>query len=132
MAEDGWFRSIGTSCYTEVGPGCLISATIYGDYFSTPTCALFVGIYGAYPLDQLGFEWQLETCSYTAYLIVGSVCEFISYISRVRLPLDPHSHSRPDADRRCHLAHVQASRHILLRLILPDPAQALPQGVRWL
>ncbi|KAI8677665.1 hypothetical protein NCS55_00483800 [Fusarium keratoplasticum] len=85
----GGYGSVDTSNCTEVTPECPVSATLYGDYFSTGACALFVALYAILIFCQLGFGWRSKTWSYTAYLLAGSVFEPIGYISRVRMSLNP-------------------------------------------
>ncbi|KAM6536172.1 hypothetical protein FALCPG4_002189 [Fusarium falciforme] len=85
----GGYGSVDTSNCTEVTPECPVSATLYGDYFSTGACALFVALYAILIFCQLGFGWRSKTWSYTAYLLVGSVFELIGYISRVRMSFNP-------------------------------------------
>ncbi|KAM5342208.1 hypothetical protein ACJ41O_015239 [Fusarium nematophilum] len=85
----GGYGSVDTSNCTEVTPECPVSATLYGDYFTTGACALFVAVYAILIFGQLGFGWRSKTWSYTAYLFVGSVFELVGYISRVRMSLNP-------------------------------------------
>ncbi|KAH7122073.1 RTA1 like protein-domain-containing protein [Dactylonectria estremocensis] len=85
----GGYGSVDTSNCTEVTPECPVSATLYGDYFSTGGCAFFVAAYAILIFSQLSFGWRSKTWSYTAYLFVGSVFELIGYISRVRMSINP-------------------------------------------
>ncbi|RSM16704.1 hypothetical protein CDV31_004476 [Fusarium ambrosium] len=85
----GGYGSVDTSTCTKVTPECPVSATLYGDYFSTGACALFVAQYAILIASQLGLGWRSKTWSYTAYLFVGSVFELIGYISRVRMSFNP-------------------------------------------
>ncbi|KAH7156033.1 RTA1 like protein-domain-containing protein [Dactylonectria macrodidyma] len=85
----GGYGSIDTSNCTKVTLECPVSATLYGDYFSTGACAFFVAVYAILIFVELGFGWRSKTWSYTAYLLVGSVFELIGYISRVRMSLNP-------------------------------------------
>ncbi|UPK90167.1 hypothetical protein LCI18_001102 [Fusarium solani-melongenae] len=85
----GGYGSVDTSNCTEVTPECPVSATLYGDYFSTGACALFVALYAILIFCQLGFGWRSKTWSYTAYLLIGSVFELIGYIGRVRMSFNP-------------------------------------------
>lgn len=83
------YGSVDTSNCTEVTPECPVSATLYGDYFSTGACALFVALYAVSIFGQIGFGWRSKTWSFTAYLLVGSVFELIGYISRLRMSFNP-------------------------------------------
>ncbi|KAM0327522.1 hypothetical protein ACHAQA_005812 [Verticillium albo-atrum] len=87
MAAD--FGSVDTSNCTEVTAECPVSATLYGDYFSTGGCAFFVVAYVLLILCQMWFGWLSKTWSYTAYLFVGSLFELIGYISRLRMSFNP-------------------------------------------
>ena len=83
------YGSIDTSNCTEVTPECPVSATLYGDYFSTGGCAFFVAAYAVLILGQLVLGWRSRTWSYTAYLSVGAIFELIGYISRLRMSFNP-------------------------------------------
>ena len=82
-------QQVDTSNCTEVTPECPVSATLYGDYFSTGACAFFVAAYGLAILAQIYLAWKSKAWSYAAYLAVGSTFELIGYAGRLIMSFNP-------------------------------------------
>ena len=78
---------------TEVGPGCPVSASIYGDYFTEGACIFFAVCYGLLIAIQLLLGWRSRTWSFTSYLAIGSIFEFVGYIGRTIMSHNPYNNT---------------------------------------
>ncbi|KAM0321909.1 hypothetical protein ACHAQA_009806 [Verticillium albo-atrum] len=73
----------------DVSDRCPVSATIYGDYFTTGACAFFAAMYGLLLIAQGYLGWRSKTWSFMSWLAAGTVFEFAGYIGRAMLSKNP-------------------------------------------
>lgn len=73
----------------EVNERCPVEATIYGDYFTLGACIFFVAAYSILLAVQSYFGWRLRSWGFVGCLAAGTVTEFIGYVGRTILAVNP-------------------------------------------
>jgi len=73
----------------EVTAQCPVAATTYGYYPDLPANAFFAAAFGLLLITLLVIGVRRKTWSYTAFLGVGVLGEFIGYIGRILMHDNP-------------------------------------------
>ncbi|KAH7222337.1 RTA1 like protein-domain-containing protein [Fusarium oxysporum] len=68
---------------------CPVSATLYGDYFSTIACIFFTISFAVLLVIQLYYLIKSRAWSYATYLGIGTAFELVGYFSRKMLSDNP-------------------------------------------
>ncbi|KAM0330813.1 hypothetical protein ACHAQA_003768 [Verticillium albo-atrum] len=80
-----------TTC-DGVSERCPVSATVYGDYFTTGACAFFVAAHAVLLAAQAYLGWRSKAWSFAAYLAIGTAFEIMGYAARIALSYNPWSY----------------------------------------
>ncbi|EGU88774.1 hypothetical protein FOXB_00696 [Fusarium oxysporum f. sp. conglutinans Fo5176] len=72
-----------------VSDQCPVSATLYGDYFSTIACIFFTISFAVLLVIQLYYLIKSRAWSYVIYLGIGTAFELVGYFSRKMLSDNP-------------------------------------------
>ena len=151
------FRPSYKTC-TEVTARCPVAATTYGYYPDLGPNAFFCALFGILLIVSLGIGVKTKTWSYTAFLGVGLLGEFLGYIGRIMMHANPWNSSAFQVGhylrlylrgltslasnllsravavfcRWCDLPHHEASCPVLRTTIFEVASSALPMGLHWL
>lgn len=88
MSSDQHFHPSYKTC-TEVSAQCPVSATTYGYYPELGPNAFFSAWFGILLIAGLAVGVKTKTWSYTAFLCVGLLGEFLGYIGRIMMHDNP-------------------------------------------
>ena len=88
MSDEEGFRPTYDTC-DNASALCPVEATIYGDYFTTSACALYVAIYSICFIVQMYFGFRSKAWSFAAWLGVGTGFELAGYAARIVLADNP-------------------------------------------
>ncbi|KAF3349506.1 hypothetical protein VdG2_02352 [Verticillium dahliae VDG2] len=80
-----------TTC-DGVSDRCPVSATVYGDYFTTGACAFFVAAHALLLAAQVYLGWRSKAWSFAAYLALGTAFELMGYAARIAMSYNPWSY----------------------------------------
>ncbi|KAM0270420.1 hypothetical protein ACHAQH_009455 [Verticillium albo-atrum] len=80
-----------TTC-DGVSERCPVSATVYGDYFTTGACAFFVAAHTVLLIAQAYLGWRSKAWSFAAYLAIGTSFEIMGYAARIAMSYNPWSY----------------------------------------
>ncbi|UPL01032.1 hypothetical protein LCI18_011966 [Fusarium solani-melongenae] len=72
-----------------VSAQCPVSATLYGDYFTTGACIFFALSFAALLLMQIYYTFKSRAWSYAVYLGIGTGFELLGYFCRKLLSDNP-------------------------------------------
>ncbi len=87
MSSEQFYPSYRTC--NNVTAQCPVEATTYGYYPDLPVNAFFAAAFGLLLITSLVIGIRRKTWSYTAFLGVGALLEFLGYIGRILMHTNP-------------------------------------------